>query len=166
MVCGLFGGMGGCAMIGQSLINVNSGGRGRLSGITAATCLLMFVLFLSPLIEMISMAALVGVMFMVVIGTFEWASIRMFRRMPASDMMVMILVAGYTVIMHDLASAVILGVIVSALVFTWHTLHTFSRTSNTMTTAVKSTNYTALSFSPRFHPSGRCSTQRKIPPMW
>ncbi|MBT5872429.1 MAG: SulP family inorganic anion transporter [Candidatus Latescibacteria bacterium] len=127
LVCGLFGGMGGCAMIGQSLINVNSGGRGRLSGITAAVCLLLFVLFLSPLIQMISMAALVGVMFMVVIGTFEWASIRMFRRMPASDVMVMFLVAGYTVFMHDLATAVILGVIVSALVFAWqHATHIFA----------------------------------------
>lgn len=124
MVCGLFGGMGGCAMIGQSLINVNSGGRGRLSGITAAVCLLLFVLFLSPLIEQIPMAALVGVMFMVVIGTFEWASLRMFQRMPRSDVFVMVLVAGYTVLMHDLASAVILGVIVSALVFAWqHATH-------------------------------------------
>lgn len=124
IVCGLFGGMGGCAMIGQSLINVNSGGRGRLSGITAAVCLLMFVLFLAPLIEQIPMAALVGVMFMVVIGTFEWASLKMFRRMPRSDVFVMVLVAGYTVVMHDLASAVILGVIVSALVFAWqHATH-------------------------------------------
>ncbi len=124
LTCGLFGGMGGCAMIGQSLINVNSGGRGRLSGITAAVCLLMFVLFLAPLIEMISMAALVGVMFMVVVGTFEWASIRMFRHMPTSDMLVMVLVAGYTVLMHDLATAVILGVVVSALVFAWqHATH-------------------------------------------
>jgi sulfate permease, SulP family len=124
MVCGLFGGMGGCAMIGQSLINVNSGGRGRLSGITAAVCLLLFVLFLAPWIEQIPMAALVGVMFMVVIGTFEWASLRMIQRMPRSDMFVMVLVAGYTVIMHDLASAVILGVIVSALVFAWqHATH-------------------------------------------
>jgi SulP family sulfate permease len=124
IVCGLFGGMGGCAMIGQSLINVNSGGRGRFSGITAAVCLLLFVLFLSPLIEQIPMAALVGVMFMVVIGTFEWASLKMFHRMPASDMMVMVLVAGYTVFMHDLATAVILGVIVSALVFAWqHATH-------------------------------------------
>ena len=124
LVCGLFGGMGGCAMIGQSLINVNSGGRGRLSGITAAICLLLFVLFLAPWIEQIPMAALVGVMFMVVIGTFEWASLKMLRRMPRSDMFVMILVAGYTVFMHDLASAVILGVIVSALVFAWqHATH-------------------------------------------
>ncbi len=124
IVCGLFGGMGGCAMIGQSLINVNSGGRGRLSGVTAAVCLLLFVLFLAPLIEQIPMAALVGVMFMVVIGTFEWASLKMFRRMPRSDVFVMLLVAGYTVLMHDLASAVILGVIVSALVFAWqHATH-------------------------------------------
>lgn len=124
VVCGMFGGMGGCAMIGQSLINVNSGGRGRLSGITAAVCLLLFVLFLAPLIEQIPMAALVGVMFMVVIGTFEWASLSMFKRMPRSDMFVMVLVAGYTVVMHDLASAVILGVIVSALVFAWqHATH-------------------------------------------
>jgi SulP family sulfate permease len=124
LICGLFGGMGGCAMIGQSLINVNSGGRGRLSGITAAVCLLLFVLFLAPLIEQIPMAALVGVMFMVVIGTFEWTSLKMFQRMPRSDMFVMVLVAGYTVVMHDLASAVILGVIVSALVFAWqHATH-------------------------------------------
>ena len=124
LVCGFFGGMGGCAMIGQSLINVNSGGRGRASGITAAVCLLAFVLFLAPWIEQIPMAALVGVMFMVVIGTFEWASLRMFQRMPKSDMFIMTLVAGYTVLMHDLATAVILGVIVSALVFAWqHATH-------------------------------------------
>lgn len=124
VVCGLFGGMGGCAMIGQSLINVNSGGRGRLSGATAAVSLLIFVMFLSSLITRIPMAALVGVMFMVVIGTFEWASLKMFRRMPRSDMFVMVLVAAYTVFMHDLASAVILGVIVSALVFAWqHATH-------------------------------------------
>lgn len=124
IVCGLFGGMGGCAMIGQSLINVNSGGRGRLSGITAAVCLLLFVLFLAPWIEQIPMAALVGVMFMVVIGTFEWASLKMFQRMPRSDVFVMLLVAAYTVFMHDLATAVILGVIVSALVFAWqHATH-------------------------------------------
>lgn len=127
MVCGFFGGMGGCAMIGQSLINVNSGGRGRLSGIVAAVSLLIFVLFLAPLIEQISMAALVGVMFMVVVGTFEWASLKMFGRMPLSDVLVMILVAGYTVFMHDLATAVILGVIVSALVFAWkHATHIFA----------------------------------------
>ena len=130
IVCGLFGGMGGCAMIGQSLINVNSGGRGRLSGIVAAVCLLLFVLFLSSWIEIIPMAALVGVMFMVVIGTFEWASLKLFRKIPFSDILVMVLVAGYTVIMHDLATAVILGVIVSALVFAWqHATHIGSQVS-------------------------------------
>jgi SulP family sulfate permease len=119
VACGLFGGMGGCAMIGQSLINVNSGGRGRLSGVTAGTCLLAFVLFLAPYIEQIPMAALVGVMFMVVVGTFEWESVHMLRRVPASDFLVMVLVAGYTVLMHDLATAVFLGVVASALVFAW-----------------------------------------------
>ena len=124
VICGFFGGMGGCAMIGQSLINVNSGGRGRLSGIVAAGSLLLFVLALAPWIQMIPMAALVGVMFMVVIGTFEWASLKMFRRMPKIDVAVMLLVAGYTVLMHDLASAVILGVVVSALAFAWtHATH-------------------------------------------
>ena len=124
VICGLFGGMGGCAMIGQSLINVNSGGRGRLSGITAAVCLLAFVLFLAPWITQIPMAALVGVMFMVVIGTFEWASLKMFRRIPQADVLVMLFVTAYTVFMHDLASAVILGVIISALVFAWnHATH-------------------------------------------
>ena len=114
-------------MIGQSLINVNSGGRGRLSGASAAVLLLLFVLFLAPLIEQISMAALVGLMFMVVVGTFEWASLKMFQRMPKSDVLVMLLVAGYTVFMHDLATAVILGVIVSALVFAWkHATHLFT----------------------------------------
>lgn len=119
ILCGLFGGMGGCAMIGQSLINVNSGGRGRLSGIVAAICLLFFVLFLAPWIEMIPMAALVGVMFMVVIGTFEWASLRMMRKVPAPDYLVMVIVAGYTVVMHDLATAVVIGIIASALAFAW-----------------------------------------------
>ncbi|MEX2356928.1 MAG: SulP family inorganic anion transporter, partial [Pirellulaceae bacterium] len=119
MVCGVFGGMGGCAMVGQSLINVQSGGRSRLSGIVAAVCMMLFVLFLSPWIEMIPMAALAGVMFMVVIGTFEWASIKMVRKVPASDYLVMVLVAGYTAIMHDLATAVVIGVIASALTFAW-----------------------------------------------
>ena len=124
VVCGLFGGMGGCAMIGQSLINVNSGGRGRLSGITAAVMLLVFVLVLAPWIELIPMAALVGVMFMVVIGTFEWATLKMWRRFPVGDFLVMLLVTGYTVFMHDLATAVILGVAVSALMFAWrHAFH-------------------------------------------
>lgn len=117
IACGLFGGMGGCAMIGQSLINVESGGRGRTSGVFAACCMLAFVLFFSRWIEMIPMAALVGVMFMVVIGTFEWASLKLHRKVPLSDFLVMVIVTAYTAIMHDLASAVIIGVIVSSLAF-------------------------------------------------
>jgi len=120
---GLFGGMGGCAMIGQSMINVNSGGRGRLSGISAALFLLMFILFASGLIEMIPLAALTGVMFMVVIGTFEWSSLRIMGKIPKADAFIIILVSGVTVA-TDLAIAVIVGVIVSALVFAWeHAKH-------------------------------------------
>ena len=120
---GFFGGMGGCAMIGQSLININSGGRGRLSGIAAALVLLICILFFSSLIEMIPLAALVGVMFMVVLGTFEWASFRIFQGMQKSDAFISILVALVTVC-TDLAIAVIVGVIVSALVFAWeHAKH-------------------------------------------
>lgn len=115
---GLFGGMGGCAMIGQSMINVNSGGRGRLSGITAALCLLLFILVASPLIEQIPLAALIGVMFIVVIGTFEWSSFRVIRKVPRSDALVLVLVSAVTVA-TDLAVAVVVGVIVSALVFAW-----------------------------------------------
>ena len=120
---GVFGGMGGCAMIGQSMININSGGRGRMSGVTAALVLLGFILFAAPLIEMIPLAALVGVMFMVVLGTFEWASLRMFRKIPVSDALIILLVSAITVA-ADLAIAVIVGVIVSALVFAWkHAQH-------------------------------------------
>ena len=115
---GLFGGMGGCAMIGQSLINVNSGGRGRLSGVTAAIALLCFILFGAPLIEQIPLAALVGVMFMVVIGTFAWSSFRIIRKIPLPDAIVLIAVSAITV-WQDLAIAVIAGVIMSALVFAW-----------------------------------------------
>ena len=115
---GLFGGMGGCAMIGQSIININSGGRGRLSGIFAAISLLCFILFGAPLIEQIPIAALVGVMFMVVIGTFAWSSFRIIRKIPLSDAIVLIIVSGVTVL-QDLAIAVIVGVIISALVFAW-----------------------------------------------
>jgi len=115
---GLFGGMGGCAMIGQSLINVNSGGKGRLSGIVAALALLGFILFASPLIDEVPIAALVGVMFMVVIGTFAWSSFRILFKIPKSDAFVLILVSAMTVI-FDLAIAVVAGVIVSALVFSW-----------------------------------------------
>jgi SulP family sulfate permease len=120
ITCGLFGGMGGCAMIGQSLINVKSGGRGRLSGITAATALLMFILFLAPLIERVPMPALVGVMFMVVIGTFEWTTLQTWRKIPIAEVVVMLVVAGYTVFMHDLATAVLIGVALSAMVFAWN----------------------------------------------
>lgn len=116
---GLFGGMGGCAMIGQSMINVNSGGRGRLSGITAALSLLVFILFASSLIEQIPIAALVGVMFIVVIGTFEWSSFRIIRRVPKQDAFVLITVSAVTVF-TDLAVAVVVGVIISALVFAWN----------------------------------------------
>jgi SulP family sulfate permease len=115
---GFFGGMGGCAMIGQSMINVNSGGRGRLSGISAALFLLAFILVASPLIEQIPLAALIGVMFIVVIGTFEWSSFRVLRKVPKSDALVLVLVSAVTVA-TDLAVAVVVGVIVSALVFAW-----------------------------------------------
>ena len=120
VTCGTLGGMGGCAMIGQSLINVKSGGRGRLSGITAACALLLFILFLAPYIEMIPIAALVGVMFMVVIGTFEWTTLQTWRRIPVAEVLIMLVVTAYTVVMHDLATAVILGVALSALVFAWN----------------------------------------------
>jgi SulP family sulfate permease len=118
-VTGFFGGMGGCAMIGQSMINVNSGGRGRLSGIVAALSLLGFILFASGLIEQIPLAALVGVMFVVVVGTFEWSSFRIMGKVPKADAFVLILVSGVTVA-TDLAFAVVVGVIVSALVFAWN----------------------------------------------
>jgi SulP family sulfate permease len=118
VVTGFFGGMGGCAMIGQSIINIKGGGRGRLSGITAAIMLLIFILFASSYIEQVPIAALVGVMFMVVIGTFAWSSFRIMNKIPVSDLIVLILVSGLTVI-FDLAIAVIAGVIVSALVFSW-----------------------------------------------
>jgi len=122
-VTGFFGGMGGCAMIGQSMINVNSGGRGRASGITAALALLAFILFTSGLIEQIPLAALIGVMFIVVIGTFEWSSFQAIKKIPKSDAFILILVSGVTVA-TDLAIAVIVGVIVSALVFAWeHAKH-------------------------------------------
>jgi SulP family sulfate permease len=118
IVTGLFGGMGGCAMIGQSIINIKGGGRGRLSGIVAALALLGFILFASGLIEQVPIAALVGVMFMVVIGTFAWSSFRIMNKIPRTDLFVLILVSGLTVL-FDLAIAVIAGVIVSALVFAW-----------------------------------------------
>lgn len=118
VVTGFFGGMGGCAMIGQSMINVSSGGRHRLSGLSASLFLLAFIMFASPLIEKIPMAALVGVMFMVVVGTFEWASFRIIRQIPKEDAFVLILVSVVTVF-TDLAMAVVIGVIISALVYAW-----------------------------------------------
>ncbi len=122
-VTGMFGGMGGCAMIGQSMINVNSGGHQRLSGVSAALFLLMFIMFASGLIEMIPMAALVGVMFIVVLGTFEWSSLRIFGKIPQTDAFVLVLVSAVTVF-TDLAVAVVVGVIVSALFFAWeHASH-------------------------------------------
>tara|TARA_R110002096_G_scaffold99189_8_gene220034 strand:+ start:32523 stop:34079 length:1557 start_codon:yes stop_codon:yes gene_type:complete len=130
VTCGFFGGMGGCAMIGQSMININSGGRGRLSGITAAVVLILFVVVASPLIEVVPVAALVGVMFMVVLGTFEWSSFRVMTKVPISDAIVILLVSGVTV-MTDLAVAVLVGVIVSALVFAWKhakVIHAFTST--------------------------------------
>lgn len=118
IITGLFGGMGGCAMIGQSIINIKGGGRGRLSGITAAVFLLIFIVFASSYIERVPIAALVGVMFMVVIGTFAWSSFRIINKIPKTDVFVLVLVSGLTVI-FDLAIAVFAGVIVSALVFSW-----------------------------------------------
>lgn len=128
-VTGFFGGMGGCAMIGQSMINVNSGGRGRLSGISAALFLLAFILVGSSIIELIPLAALVGVMFMVVIGTFAWQSIKLMARVPFADAFVIILVTIVTVY-KDLAIAVVVGVIVSALVYAWNAASRISATSH------------------------------------
>lgn len=119
MLSGVFSGMGGCAMIGQSLINVSAGARARLSGIFASIMLLVFIMFGSSLIERLPMAALTGLMIMVAIGTFEWASLRTFNRMPKSDIFVMVIVTLVTVFVHNLALAVLVGVIVSTLVFAW-----------------------------------------------
>lgn len=119
VISGLFSGMGGCAMIGQSLINVSNGARARLSGIVASVMLLLFVMFGSELIEKVPMAALTGLMIMVAIGTFEWASLRTFNKMPKSDIFVMVMVTLVTVVLHNLALAVIIGVIIAALVFAW-----------------------------------------------
>ena len=129
-ITGFFGGMGGCAMIGQSMINVRSGGRTRISGIAAALFLLAFILVASPVIEQIPLAALVGVMFMVVIGTFAWRSLTIMRRIPLSDSFVIVLVTVVTVA-TDLAIAVVVGVIVSALVYAWNNarrIHAVTRT--------------------------------------
>jgi SulP family sulfate permease len=118
-VTGFFSGMGGCAMIGQSLINISSGARARLSGIVASIMLLVFIMFGAEYIERMPIAALTGLMIMVAIGTFEWASVRAIGKMPNRDNMVGILVAAITVLLHNLALAVLIGVIISALVFAW-----------------------------------------------
>ncbi|WP_440959838.1 SulP family inorganic anion transporter [Oceanicaulis sp. LC35] len=134
VITGFFGGMGGCAMIGQSMINVQSGARTRLAAIMAALFLLSFILFASPLIEQIPLAALTGVMFMVVIGTFAWNSFRIMLKIPRSDALVIILVTVVTV-QYDLAVAVVAGVIVSALVYAWRSakrLHISAHDSHTV----------------------------------
>lgn len=119
VLSGFFSGMGGCAMIGQSLINVSNGARARLSGIVASIMLLIFVMFGSGLIERVPMAALTGLMIMVSIGTFEWASFRIFTKFPKSDILVMVMVTLVTVLLNNLALAVLIGVIIAALVFAW-----------------------------------------------
>lgn len=119
VLSGLFSGMGGCAMIGQSLINISNGARARLSGIVASIMLLVFIMYGASLIEKLPMAALTGLMIMVAIGTFEWASLKTFKRMPKSDIFVMVLVTLVTVFLHNLALAVLIGVIIAALVFAW-----------------------------------------------
>ncbi|WP_339835414.1 SulP family inorganic anion transporter [uncultured Flavobacterium sp.] len=116
---GFFFGMGGCPMIAQTLVNLSSGSRARLSGIVAALTILAIILFGAPVIELLPMAALTGVMIMVAIGTFEWASFRAFTKMPKSDIFVMLVVTFVTILMHNLALAVLIGVIISALVFAW-----------------------------------------------
>ena len=119
MLSGVFSGMGGCAMLGQSLINISSGARARLSGIVAAIGLLVIVMFGAALIEQLPMAALTGLMIMVAIGTFEWASLRTFNKMPKSDIFVMVTGTLVTIFLHNLALAVVVGVIIAALVFAW-----------------------------------------------
>lgn len=116
---GFFGAMGGCAMVAQTLVNLNAGARGRLSGIVGALAILLIILVGAPLIEQIPMAALVGVMMMVAISTFQWTSIRIIKKMPKSDIFVGVLVALITILLHNLALAVLVGVIISALVFAW-----------------------------------------------
>ena len=119
ILSGLFSGMGGCAMIGQSLINISSGARARLSGIVASVMLLVFIMFGSSLIEQVPMAALTGLMIMVSIGTFEWASLKTFTKMPKSDVFLMVLVTLVTAVLHNLALAVLIGVVLAALFFAW-----------------------------------------------
>ena len=159
IVTGFFGGMGGCAMIGQSMINIGSGARRRLSGVTAAICLLLFVVFAGPVIERIPLAALVGVMFMVVIDTFAWSSIRIISKIPRSDAFVIVLVSAVTVF-ADLAIAVLIGTVVSALVYAWESAkHITATTERSEDNAEKSYSLygpvffgSIASFRDLFHP--------------
>ena len=116
---GLFGGMGGCPMIAQTLVNLSAGSRARLSGIIASLTILAIILWGAPIIEKVPMAALVGVMIMVAVGTFEWASLKIFNKVPKKDVFLVIIVAAITVLLHNLALAVLVGVILSALFFAW-----------------------------------------------
>lgn len=116
---GFFFGMGGCPMIAQTLVNLSAGSRARLSGIVGALAILVIILFGAPVIEQLPIAALVGVMIMVAIGTFEWVSFRIINKMPKHDIFVLLIVAAITVLLHNLALAVLIGVIISALVFAW-----------------------------------------------
>jgi len=142
VVTGLFGGIGGCAMIGQSMVNINSGGRGRLSGISAAVILLAFILFAPGAIEMIPIGCLIGVMFMVVIATFAWSSLRMVGKVPKTDLWVIFAVSVITVISHNLALAVGIGIIISALAYCWErsqelVLELFEESENSRTYKVR-----------------------------
>ena len=119
LINGFFGGMGGCAMIGQSMINIRGGARGRTSGIVAAVSMMVFIMYASKLVEMIPLAALVGVMFMVSIGTFEWSSLRLLNRIPRPDAIIILVVTGITIV-FDLAIAVFAGVIIAAVVYSWN----------------------------------------------
>ncbi|MBL6785566.1 MAG: SulP family inorganic anion transporter [Rickettsiales bacterium] len=158
IITGFFGGMGGCAMIGQTMINISSGARHRLSGIIAAIFLLIFIVFAAPLIESIPIAALVGVMFMVVIGTFAWSSLRIMNKIPKSDAFVIILVSATTVF-YDLAVAVFVGVIVSALVYAWDNAHHITAVINEKKNAKTYDLYgpiffaSVASFKDLFHPN-------------
>lgn len=120
IVCGFFSSMGGCAMIGQSMINITSGGRGRLSGIVAGLGLLFCIVFAWPIIKHIPLAALVGVMFMVVLETFEWATFEFIHKIPLEDALIIVVVTTVTVV-FDLAVAVLVGVVMASLIFAWKT---------------------------------------------
>ena len=134
---GFFFGMGGCPMIAQTLVNLSAGSRARLSGIIAAITILIIILFGAPLIGMVPMAALVGVMAMVAIGTFEWASFRIINKMPKQDIFTGIIVAVITIVLHNLALAVLIGVIISALVFAWESAKRIRATHYTDESGVK-----------------------------